>query len=197
MRKTPLLDLGNVIVQVDFTPFLSWLEKKSSLADKKSIPAILRSSLFYDFEFGHISRQEFGARISNLYKAQFYQEELEDQFCSIFPGLVDGMEGFLEELAADGPVHCLSNTNEIHLEYCLKRFPVLSRFHTIFASHQLNKRKPYPGIYVDVANALDLSPAEIIFFDDSHANVEGALRAGMEAHVFAGVSGLRTILKSF
>jgi FMN phosphatase YigB (HAD superfamily) len=195
MRKVPLLDLGNVLVKVDFTPFFQWLAKKNGTEDHEKYRSLLTSSLFYDFEFGNIRREEFAHRVGRLYGISLSVDELSEQFCGIFPGLVEGMESALTELAAVSPVYCLSNTNEIHLEYCLREYPALSLFTKIFASNEMRRRKPYPGIYRDVAHELGLPPEQLLFFDDLHANVRGALRAGLEAHVFDGVESFRARLK--
>lgn len=194
MKPTPLLDLGNVVVQVDFRPFLEWLGAKAGHRGTDQVSSLLSSSLFYDFEFGHISRAEFARRVGRLYGAELPIAELEERFCAIFPGLVEGIEPLMEELAAEGPVYCLTNTNEIHLEYIRGRFPVMQKFTRVFASHEMGRRKPYPGIYRDVARELNLDPRALVFFDDVHANVRGALRAGLEAHVFEGVEGMRARL---
>jgi putative hydrolase of the HAD superfamily len=194
MTRIPLLDLGNVVVQVDFSPFLRWLAAKAGHEGTERVSAVLRSSLFYDFEFGHITRAEFSRRVAALYGTSFPLAELEENFCAIFPGLVEGAEALLDEMSTAGPVYCLTNTNEIHLECIRARFPVMKRFTRVFASHEMGRRKPYPGIYRDVARELDVDPRTLVFFDDMHANVKGALRAGLEAHVFEGVEGVRARL---
>lgn len=196
MRPIPLFDLGNVIVKVDFNPFVSWLTEKSVHGDPEKARALLRSSLFSDLEFGHIGREEFSRRLRGLHGAEFTQEELEERFCAIFPGEVEGMVELLGELAAEGPVYCLSNTNEIHLEWLRERRPELLRpFTRVFASHEVRARKPYPGIYRGVADSLGVSPAHLVFFDDLAANVEGARRAGLEAHLFLEAGQVRSRLK--
>ncbi|MGZ3718349.1 MAG: HAD family hydrolase [Bdellovibrionota bacterium] len=195
-QRIPLFDLGNVIVKVDFAPFLSWLTAQSRDQNAAKAAAVLHSSLFFDFEFGSIGRAEFARRLATLYGADFTQSQLEEQFCGIFPGEVTGMVELLEELAAAGPVYCLSNTNEVHLEYLRREHPrVLRSFTRVFASHELGSRKPYPGIYVGVAQALAVPPSQILFFDDIAANVAGALKAGLEAHVITEASQARDLLK--
>lgn len=184
MPRIPLLDLGNVVVKVDFHPFLTWLAARSEEKDFAKASRVLTSSLFYDFEFGALSPAAFTARLGNLYRAEFREDELTEQFCAIFPGLVEGMEALVAEMAAAGPLYCLTNTNELHLSFIRRHFPVMEKFTKVFASHELHKRKPYPGIYLDVANALDVAPADLVFFDDVPANVQGAARAGLEAHLF-------------
>jgi len=171
VRKVPLLDLGNVILHYDFNPFFTWIQKNSDTKDIEVIRRLLTSSLFYEYEFGNIERAGFIKRLENLFKGSFPPVDFQENFCNIFLGPVEGMEAAIETLLEQGPVYCLSNTNEMHLDYVRNTYP-------------LHKRKPYPGIYRDVSHALDLAPQSLVFFDDIEANVQGARRAGLEAHIF-------------
>ena len=157
MKKKLLLDLGNVIVKVDFTPWISWIMRKSGIEDMARVRAVLSSSLFYDFEFGNIDENEFSTRLGKLFGFTCTVSELEEHFCAIFPGPVEGMDLLLQERAALGSVYCLSNTNKIHLNYLRHHFPVMEKFTKVYASHEMHKRKPYPGIYWDVARDLQLA----------------------------------------
>lgn len=198
MRRIPLFDLGNVVVKVDFAPFLAWLAERSPGTDPEAIRRLPRSSLWYDFEFGAISRADFARRLRGLYHAEFTQAELEERFCAIFPGPVEGIEELLRELAGRGPIYALSNTNEVHLEWLYRELPsLMGSFTKVFASHELGARKPYPGIYRGVASELGVPPASLLFFDDVEANVLGARRAGLEAHLFAETGPAREWLRGF
>lgn len=193
MAKIPLLDLGNVIVKLDFPPFLQWIEGKARRPLDPKL--LLRSSLFYDFEFGNMNREEFRRRVGEWIGCFLEKEEFEQAFCGIFPDLVQGMDEAMDQLKAKGPVYCLSNTNEIHLEYICQRFPIMQKFDRIFASHEIRKRKPYPGIYRFVADSIGIDTGDMVFFDDVAQNVEGALKVGMDAHVFLNVSDMLERLK--
>jgi len=195
MKKIPLLDLGNVVVKVDFRPFLTWLTERSKEQNFEKVSRLLTSSLFYDFEFGQLSREGFTRRVGQLFEAEFSPRELEEKFCDIFPGLVEGMEPLVDEWLAEGPVYCLSNTNEMHLSHLRAKYPLMNRFTKIFASHEMHQRKPYPGIYRDVARELNVPPASLVFFDDVHGNVQGALRAGLDAYLFTEAGEARERLK--
>lgn len=196
MQRIPLLDLGNVVVKVDFAPFLAWLTEKSEARDPEKTKSLLSSSLFYDFEFGHLTPEAFAKRLASHFRAEIDPNELEQRFCDIFPGLVEGMEPLIGELAQQGPIYCLTNTNQLHLNHIRRRFPVMAHFTKVFASHEIRKRKPYPGIYRDVADDLAVAPEALVFFDDVHANVQGALRAGLEAYLFSGADQLRNVMLS-
>jgi HAD superfamily hydrolase (TIGR01509 family) len=196
MARIPLFDLGNVVIRVDFSPFLAWLAERSETKSLEHASAVLRSSLFYDLEFGSIGREHFRERLALLYRASFSQFELEQSFCGIFPGPVEGMEEWLLELSSAGPVYALSNTNEVHLEWLKREYPgLMGKFTRVFASHEIGARKPYPGIYRKVAEELQCRPEEIVFFDDLPANVEGARKAGLEAYLFSDTLRARAVLK--
>lgn len=191
----PLFDLGNVVVRFSWEPFISWVCRVSGNHDRAHAEAFLKSSLFFDFEVGAVSREEFGRRVAAIFGAEFSQLELERAWCSIFEGLVPGMPEWLAELAAKGPVYCLSNTNEVHLEWIGRQMPAaLVSFTKVFASHELRMRKPFPEVYLEVARQLGAEPSGIVFFDDVQANVDGAREAGLHAYLFSDTASARDIL---
>lgn len=198
MSKIPLFDLGNVILRVDFGGFLRWVAGQSPyVKDPELVRRFHHSSLYYDFEFGNIQTEEFVRRMGKIYGVEFTDEEFRAHFNDIFPGFVPGMPELLAELAERGPVYCLSNTNPIHYEHFTVAFAKeLTPFRKIFASHHLRARKPFPGIYREVAREIGAAPDEIVFFDDLEANVEGARKAGLEAHLFRDADQVRSLCLS-
>lgn len=60
----------------------------------------------------------------------------------------------------------------------------------IFCSASLEATKPSVECYWRCLAALDVSPADSLFVDDSPANVDGARRAGLSAHLYASPAGL-------
>ena len=192
--KIPLLDLGNVILKVDFNPFLKWISENSETKDLEKIYSFHQSSLYYDFEFGNIGTKEFIERMRKMLNGKFSEEEFCAHFCNIMPSLMDGMGATLEKLRKSGNLYCLSNTNELHYNHFMEKYKnELSLFTNIYASHKLRKRKPYPGIYREVARQISTEPQNIIFFDDVEANVTGAQRAGLEAYLFKDASQVESL----
>jgi putative hydrolase of the HAD superfamily len=195
-RPIPLFDLGNVVVKVDFTPFVSWLAERSGPGDPARAAALLSSPLLSELECGRLTPAAFAQAVRADHDASFTQAELEERFCAIFPGEVPGMPALLEELAGRGPVYCLSNTNEIHLSYLRARHPeVLRPFTGLFVSHELGMRKPSPDVYREVAGRIGAPAERIVFFDDLAVNVEGARLAGLEAHLFREAGQVRMRLE--
>lgn len=62
------------------------------------------------------------------------------------------------------------------------------------ASFEVHITKPDPHIYEELLARYGLAPGECLFFDDMPANVEGAVRAGMEAVIFKNAAQARAEL---
>jgi glucose-1-phosphatase len=193
-RRIPLLDLGNVIIQIDFSPFWQYVSEKSGIADLEKIKGFHHSSLYYDYEFGNISSKEFIARMSKLYRTNFPPDEFAEHFCNIFPGIIPGIDESIRTLAGTGPLYCLSNTNELHYLCFMEKYKdLLSSFTEVFTSHLLGLRKPYPEVYWEVKRLISSHDDTVVFFDDIESNILGARKAGLEAHLFRDAASLLAI----
>ncbi len=78
---------------------------------------------------------------------------------------------------------CLSNTNEPHFQLFLAsgRFPAIEALDFHMASHEVRLNKPDPAIYRSFEEAANARGEEIVFFDDSPANVKAAQVRGWTA----------------
>ena len=103
---------------------------------------------------------------------------------------VPGMEKLAEDLTGKGyGLYLLTNCGPRHREYWPK-FPV-SRFFggRIMRSSDWNILKPDPAFYEKAFELFSLDRSECVFIDDNPANVEAALRLGLDALVFYGDAG--------
>lgn len=66
-----------------------------------------------------------------------------------------------------------------------------------YVSAQFGAAKPDPQVYLRCVAAAGGVPAETLFIDDSKTNVDGALAAGMQGHVFSGAAALQVALKAY
>ena len=105
----------------------------------------------------------------------------------------------LKELRERYPLYLLSNNNPIALPLCLKAMreagvdPDIT-FKGQFISCELKLLKPSPAFYQEVVRRIGLPAGDILFIDDSAANVEGARAVGMEARLFLPGSSMATLL---
>jgi putative hydrolase of the HAD superfamily len=101
---------------------------------------------------------------------------------SIFGDEVPGIDDLIASVQGRAPIYVFSNTNIDHQRTWGPRYArLLQRFRKVFVSHELGKRKPAPEAFHAVAQAMDVPPERILFFDDSLDNVKGALAVGMQA----------------
>lgn len=90
----------------------------------------------------------------------------------------------------------LSNMPPDLLQEMRSSFEWLDEFELQIWSCEHGVIKPDPGIYELCLNALGCEPRRVLFFDDRPRNVEGARKAGMEAHVFESAAQAREIVEA-
>ena len=65
-----------------------------------------------------------------------------------------------------------------------------------FFSAELGMAKPDDAVYDAVTRALDVRPDEVLFFDDRQVNVDAALRAGWQAHLWTSGAAVQQRLRA-
>jgi len=105
------------------------------------------------------------------------------------------------ELAADIRSHgvrtaILSNMPPDLLQQMRENFDWLNDFEVQIWSCEHGTVKPDPQIYRICLDALGCKPQRALFFDDRPRNVEGARRAGMEAHLFESAEQAAAIVRA-
>lgn len=86
------------------------------------------------------------------------------------------------------PVGLLSNTNELHWEHCLDRWPVCKRFKPAVVSHLVGVAKPDVRIFRAFEDAAGCLASEVLYFDDNEANILAARGAGWDAVLVPAIS---------
>lgn len=93
-------------------------------------------------------------------------------------------------------VAVLTNNGFLTGEEIDRLFPGLRQLFDgqVFVSARFGTKKPDPEIYRRLCAEFGVAPEEAFFTDDKPWNVEGAVKAGLEGHVFDGAEGLRRAL---
>lgn len=102
----------------------------------------------------------------------------------------------IDELRAAGIKTSVLSNDGSSLRGYIEGHGITRHFDEIFISGELNMMKPDSRIYQHAAQQLGFEPQEIIFFDDRQTNIDGAVRAGMQAELFTSNSQVRNILSS-
>lgn len=128
-----------------------------------------------------------------------YESEIRawgERWMEMFDGYVDGTAGLVERLDARGvPLYALSNMPAEPWGMMLEEFSLLRRFRHVVVSGEIGMIKPDPAIYAHTLAMLGHpDPSEVLFIDDSLANVEAAAALGFGTHHFWGAAGLEQAL---
>jgi HAD superfamily hydrolase (TIGR01509 family) len=101
------------------------------------------------------------------------------------------MIAFMAELAKTYTIAIISNTNPLHYEYVLKKYPVWEPVAYFITSCNEGVRKPDIKIYQRLLEKSNASPHEVLMIDDIADNCRGARAAGFDAILFTGIENLR------
>ena len=181
--KLVCLDIGGVLVRI----CSGWAEA-CKIAKIGLEPEMFDAALFKEIvaashrlEHGHIDERTFDRVVAALTGLTPEQvgAAAEAWLVGVYPGAVElidwlnGVEGIR--------VGCLSNTTTRHWRIMTTPGPLyagLDRLRLQFVSFKIGHMKPAAEIYRHVERETGLRPEEIVFFDDSPANVDGARACG-------------------
>ena len=131
------------------------------------------------YELGLCSRNEYLNSLSEYLKVSLNEALAIHQAILVKP--VNGMESVVREVHEEGLyTACLSNVNAIHWDELMdpQAYPAISSLKSHYASFELGACKPDPSIYKAFEEKSGFQGSEILFLDDSHANIQAAKAFG-------------------
>lgn len=184
-----IFDLGNVIIDLDMAATDSAF-KKLCANNYHTIMAKLKEEFFFEkYETGKISTNEFVQTLKSMVGKEVSDKTIIDAWNAMLLTIPDVRYDILNSLKKDYRTFCLSNTNELHIEYVfnqLKQTKGIQNlddyFERVYLSHEMGQRKPNVEIFETVINDNNLVPSETLFIDDTAGHLEGAKKAGL--HTF-------------
>ena len=191
-----LYDLGNVILPFSHFQIAEKLSRFSQ-RDEFQEPKRLFSYLF-DFENGAINGYEIG-KVSSLEFFQFLKESLQltlrfEEFVSIWDDIFSENEEVSKIILSQKgkwKLGLVSNTNPLHFDYVLKKFPILYIFDKWILSHEIGFKKPAIEIFQRAIEWASVNPEKILFIDDMKTHVEVAISLGMQGIHFISAQQLK------
>lgn len=179
MVDAVVFDIGNVLLRFDFrlavkrvAPFCSVLAAE--------IPELLEP-LKVDLECGRLSGDRFLKEMAACIGFAGELDVLRSAWQEIFEPIA-ATHDLVACWKGKYPLYLLSNTNDLHAEYFLKRYPVFASFDGAVFSHEAGMMKPDAGIYALAVEKFGIQPGRTLFIDDLLPNVEAARSGGWLAH---------------
>ena len=183
MNKALLLDLGGVVLDIDFhRVFASWAQDSGVEAEVFYANWSLDDA-YKKHEIGAISFQEYCAHLSQTLEVNMSAANWRKGWNALWVGTYESVIGLLPTLSQNYSLCAFSNTNATHSESFNHHFgSALSHFQTIYLSQEVGQRKPSPKAFLTVCEAMGYAPQDVVFLDDTLENVSGAKEAGLDAY---------------
>jgi HAD superfamily hydrolase (TIGR01509 family) len=191
-----LFDLGNVILPFNHYQIaekLSRLSQKKELQDPKTIFSYLFDSvkgIINDFDVGKVSPPEFFQSVKEHLALSISFEAFLPIWNNIF---VEDQEVSRIILSLKGKwrLGLLSNTDPLHFNYILSKFPMMKTFDKWILSYKVGCKKPAIEIYQKAIEWASVEPQKILFIDDMKKYVEVAVSLGMQGIHFISAEQLK------
>jgi len=194
--KAVLLDLGNVIVPIDFSRCHAAFSEVSSLPPQE-IPGRLRpTGLGERFETGRITPEEFASEVCGVLDMRVSPAQFWEIWSTIFLPQTLIPESLIEGLRRRQRLLLLSNTNAVHFRMAQERYPLLRHFDHFVLSYEVGAMKPSPAIYREAIARACCRPEECFFADDMGKFVEAARQEGIDAVQFESQEQLEAELEA-
>ena len=119
-----------------------------------------------------------------------------DRWSEMFSGTIPQTESVIEALAARGvPQFGLTNMSTESWPGVRAMSPAFRHFRDTVVSAEEGVIKPDPRIYQIVLERTGLEPADLLFVDDSAANIAAADALGFHTHHFTDPTALRPVIE--
>lgn len=179
-----IFDIGGVLVRYNAEELAQFIARNLG-AEPDTVKTLLHPDLLYEIETGRMSDIDFyNSYVRNVLPDVSFDDmvNLYAQYFEIRPGF----ELMLELKGQGAKVYTLSNLAGFHKKAVERKIPgFFEQFDINFLSYEMRLHKPEPDIYKEIIERIGEKPENLIFFDDSPKNVEGAIAAGINGILFS------------
>ncbi len=191
-----LYDLGNVILPFNHYQIaekLSRLSQRREARDPQEIFSYLfdlHEGIVNRFDVGQVSSEEFFRSIKDHLGLSISFDEFLPIWTDIFSENVEVSQIILSQKGR-WRLGLLSNTDPLHFQYILSKFPVMRAFDKWILSYEVGFKKPAIEIFQTAIAWASVEPERILFIDDLKRHVEAAVSLGMRGIHFLSAEQLK------
>lgn len=189
-----IFDLGMVIINLETDQTTKAFQNLFGGSFEEVMNQLNSSGHFEDYETGKISTTAFINGIA-MHTKDPIQSQIRQAWNAMLKQIPDQRFEILKRAHSNFRTFCLSNTNELHIEYIYdylqkeKKIKDLNPFfEKVYLSHEIGMRKPNPEIFEYVIQQNSLDPNRTLFIDDTAIHLEGAKKCGLKTfHLEEGI----------
>lgn len=200
MRKCVIFDMGGVLIDLDVDACKAAFREGLGYTHADTIiDACHQKGIVGDLEEGNLEPGEFRRLVLTASRPDAVAEDVDRAFWKILVCIQPYKAELLRKMADKYDLYMLSNNNPICLPRSAAMFaeagvPLDVVFRKCFMSFEMNALKPSEKFYKAVLAQIDEPAENLLFIDDSQANVDGAVAAGLPAVYYQPGSDLSALL---
>lgn len=179
-----LLDIGNVLVNVDFMSFCNTVSRDGHAGAEAIAERFCQGELKDRLDTGRMAPRDFLDLIAaDPHTRDIPFDRLRLAWQDIFSPL-SGSQDAVRQLKQRHEIWIMSDTEPLHFAFLIDRFPVLRSHDRYFLSfeHGYLKRSPDAFHYIIDQSGRDVS--EFLLIDDRQVNTRACSQAGIAAMLF-------------
>ncbi len=189
MIKNVVFDMGNVLLSYTPQDYMKTITQDEVIA-QAVLKELFNSKEWEELDAGTISEEyavkQVSARIPQY--ASYVQKSMDNWHSDLTP--MEGMPEIVKRLKEKGfRIYLLSNTSIRFFQY-RDKVEMFHCFDGFIISAKERLVKPDTAIFDCLCSRYDLKNSECIFIDDLQVNIDGAIRAGLNGHLFQGAQEL-------
>lgn len=190
-----IFDLDDVLCHLDDRVRIATLQSLTHKDAEFLKQAIWGSGFEYRADSGEFDAETYLQKFGEQVQAPITRDDWVRYRKSGMAPIPESLE-IAREAAQSAKVAILSNNGPLLKAEIDRLFPELRPIfqNHIYMSSEFKTQKPDPEIYLKICNILNTPPNKAAFTDDREENVEGARKAGLDAHHFQDPEGLRRFL---
>ena len=199
MIKAVVFDLGGVLFDIVMDRCVANFKALGWDDVDESLDPCHQRGVIKEMEAGDISAEEFCDRVRQKCRPGTSSAAIRRSLISILGDMHPDKVAFISELSASHDLFILSNNNPIVMDYlepllASMGIPVGVTFKDAFYSYRMKMLKPDPAFFREAFSRTGHRPEEILFVDDSPANVEAAAQQGVRAVLYEQGTSLRSLV---
>lgn len=199
--KAIVFDMGGVLVDLDMDRCRHHFIDKLGYKDIDNIlDACHQKGIYSDLEGGTMSPEDFRKEILNGCNPGTTDKDVDEAMQSLLVGIEPYKSELLRDLSTKFDLYMLSNNNSISFARSRAMFeeagiPVETTFKHLFLSYEMKMLKPSAEIYLSSIEYIGLPAENLLFIDDSQANIDAARSCGMNVLYYKQGDDLKSALQ--
>jgi putative hydrolase of the HAD superfamily len=183
--RAVLFDLGGVLLPFDRERRIAAIVARTG-ASAEAARAFMALDLHRRLDLGEATELDAAAEFAAFFGLRVGPQEAADLLCSVFEPPNHELWALAAQLRRRAVVGGFSDNPSL----VVQMFPEGAFLEPLFLSCEIGACKPSDAAFAAVEAALGVAARQILFIDDTHANVAAAIARGWDAIHFTGNAAL-------